>query len=175
MSRADPAAAAATGDADADATRDAVAFILASTRQRPQTRAELVGKLRSRGIPPPVAHAALGAAESLGAVDDEAFARAWVRDRGHARGYGVARLRLELRRRLVPDHVAEDALRVLDDRDEYAVVTELARERTRGLDPSLAPDVVARRLTAYLGRRGHPPALCRRVALQVSGLDREWD
>lgn len=173
MSAADPAAAAAT--ADADATRDAVAFILASTRQRPQTRAELAGKLGGRGVPQPVADAALGTAESLGAVDDEAFARAWVRDRGHARGYGVARLRLELRRRLVPDHVAEDALRVLDDRDEYAIVTELARERARGLDPSLAPGVVARRLAAYLERRGHPPALCQRVALRVSGADREWD
>lgn len=166
-------AAAATGEADA--TRAAVAFILASTRQRPQTHAELAGKLRGRGIPPPVADAALATARSLGAVDDEAFARAWVHDRGHLRGYGAARLRLELRRRLVPHHVAEDALRVLDDRDEGAVATELARERLRGLDPSLAPDVVARRLTAYLGRRGHPPALCQRVALQVSGVDREWD
>ena len=71
-------AAAATGEADA--TRAAVAFILASTRQRPQTHAELAGKLRGRGIPPPVADAALATARSLGAVDDEAFARAFLKE-----------------------------------------------------------------------------------------------
>ncbi|MBW3603189.1 MAG: recombination regulator RecX [Actinobacteria bacterium] len=175
MSTTDPTSAATTADADADAVREAVAFVLASTRRRPQTRAELAGKLRSRGVPQPAADAALSTAGSLGAIDDEAFARAWVRDRGLARGYGVARLRLELRRRLVPDHVAEDALRALGDRDECATVTALARERAGRLDPSLPPDVVARRLAAYLVRRGHGPALSQRVSMQVSGADREWD
>lgn len=153
----------------------AVAFILRSTRQRPQTRAELAGKLQGREVPAAVAEAALDRAADLGAVDDEAFARAWVEDRGVARGYGVLRLRRELQRRGVPDAVTEQALDRLADRDPLAAATALARRRAAGMPGDLAPEVVARRLVSFLARRGYDQGLSRRVAITVSGLDREWD
>ena len=152
-----------------------VAFLLRSTELRPQTEAELRGRLRSREVPQHVADAALAKARALGAVDDAAFARAWVADRGEQRGFGTARLREELRRRLVPDELIEDALRALDDRDEEQVADELARERFGRMPPSLAPATAARRLTAYLVRRGYRPGLAQRVAVRVSGADRAWD
>lgn len=161
-----------TDGAEADA---AVAFILRSTRQRPQTRAELAAKLTARQVAPPAREAALTRAEELGAVDDDAFARAWVEDRGRGRGYGIPRLRRELDRRGVPAHVREQALERLADRDPLAVATELAQRRAAQLPGTLAPQVVARRLVAYLARRGYDESLARRVAISVSGLDRRWD
>lgn len=164
------ATSAKGGTADA-----AVSFILRSTRQRPQTRAELTDKLDARAFPTDVREAALARAEALGAVDDEAFARAWVEDRGLGRGFGRPRLRQELERRGVPAHTAEAALERLDDRDPLAAATELARRRAAQLSGTLEPEVVARRLVGYLVRRGYEPGMSRRVAISVSGLDREWD
>ena len=129
-----------------------------------------MGRLRSREVPGAVAEAALVQAKALGAIDDAGFARAWVEDRGRHRGYGAARLRDELRRRLVPDALIDTALGQLEDRDDLAVATELARERARCLPESLSPQAAARRLHGYLTRRGYPNGLAERVALSVSGI-----
>lgn len=167
-----------SGDAPTDsrmATAAAVAFVLRSTKARPQTAAELRAKLDDRGYDSSVIDAAIAKATDLGAVDDGAFARAWVADRGLVRGYSVSRLRGELRRRRVPDPVIDDALAPLDERDDLAVATDLARQRAQRMPAALEPAVVARRLLGFLARRGYTEALARRVAIDVSGLDRHWD
>lgn len=166
---------AATSGSGQDQLSAAVAFLLRSTGQRPQSEAEVRAKLEARHTPEAVVEAAIRRAHELGAVDDAAFARAWVEDRGQQRGYGVTRLRLELRRRLVPELLIEDALAQLEGRDELAVATELARDRSRQFPASLQPEAVARRLQAFLMRRGYGPGLSQRVAIDVSGLGRVWD
>jgi regulatory protein len=158
-----------------DEVAGAVAFLLRSTQHRPQTEAELRAKLAGRDVPGDVAEAAMARALEIGAVDDTAFARAWVEDRGHRRGFGAARLREELRRRLLPEELIAQALGVLDERDDLATATELARRRFGQLPNALSPEAAARRLHAHLQRRGYPPDLARRVATSVSGLDRQWD
>lgn len=154
---------------------DALAFVLRSTRQRPQTRAELAAKLADRGFACDVQEAALERAAGIGAVDDGAFARAWVADRGEGRGYAVSRLRVELARRGVPDAVAETALERLAERDVVGAATDLARARVARLPPDLDPQVLCRRLVGYLVRRGYEQRLATRVAIEVAGLDRSWD
>lgn len=158
-----------------EAIAAAVALVLRSTRSRPQTVAELRAKLSDRDYEATVIDAAITRGAELGAIDDAAFARAWVADRGMVRGYSAARLRQELRRRRVPQPLIDDALAQLDDRDDLTVATELARTRAQQLPAALAPDAVARRLLGFLARRGYPEALARRVAIDVSGLDRQWD
>lgn len=163
------------GTATDDAVGKAFAFVLRSTANRPQSEAELATKLRGREFDEEVVDATLARARAVGAVDDAAFARAWVEDRGHRRGYGLRRLRQELARRGVPDDVAESALAGLEARDELAVATDLARRRAQQLPASLQPEAVARRLVGFLARRGYPEGLARRAALTASGLDRDGD
>lgn len=153
----------------------AVAFILRSTKARPQTVAEQRAKLSDRGYEPAIIDGAIARASELGAIDDAAFARAWVADRGLARGYSVSRLRQELRRRQVPQPLIDGALAQLDGRDDLAVATELARARAQRMPATLEPEALARRLLGFLARRGYSEALARRVAIDVSGLDRHWD
>lgn len=155
--------------------RRAYAYILRSTQHRPQTEAEMAAKLQGRDVPEPAVQSALRRARQSGALDDRAFARAWVDDRGRKRGYGQARLRQELRRRLVGEALIDEALAGLEDRDDLAVATELAARRARQLGTDLDPAAVARRLVSYLVRRGYPPALAQRAAITVAGLDRQWD
>lgn len=162
--------------ADRGAARSAaVAFVLRSTKARPQTAAELRAKLTDRGYEADVVAAAIDRGIELSAIDDAAFARAWVADRGLVRGYSASRLRQELHRRQVPASLIDDALRPIDERDDLSVATELARARAQRMPASLPPDAVARRLLGFLGRRGYGEALSRRVAIDVSGLDRNWD
>lgn len=160
-------------------TRDeagkALAFLLRSTGVRPQTEAELRAKLRTREVPDEVADEALDRARKLRAVDDAAFARAWVEDRGRVRGYGVARLKQELRRRQVPDELIEQALAALEDRDEAAAALELARHRAQRMPATLPPETVARRVIGFLVRRGYGPGVAQRAAREATALDREWD
>lgn len=174
-----PPAAAATADEPGTAADDrvgrALAFVLRSTKARPQTAAELRAKLAAREHPSDVIDTAIARATAAGAIDDAAFARAWVADRGLSRGYSAARLRRELERRQVPDPLIDDALAALDERDDLEVATELARQRAQRMPATLDPEVVARRLVGFLARRGYGAALARRVAIRVSGLDRDWD
>ena len=153
----------------------AFAFLLRSTGARPQTEAELRGKLATREVPEDVAEEALERARAIGAVNDRAFALAWVEDRGRVRGYGVSRLRRELRRRQVPEALVEEALAGLEDRDEGAAALELARRRAQRMPASLPPDTVARRVIAFLVRRGYSPGTAQWAARQATALDQEWD
>ena len=172
-----PAGAAAPADVNPKDVAKAVAFGLRSTSNRPQTVAEITAKLHSRFDDGGVVEAAVGQLCDLGALDDAAFARMWVEDRGRRRGYGMVRLRQELTRRQVPADVAEEALSALEDRNEGQIAADLARKWAATLPAKLEPDAVARRLQAYLIRRGYGAGLANRVAIDVSGLDRfrNWD
>ena len=158
-----------------DPVAQALAFILDSTQARPQTQAEVAERLSKRGVAAEAAAAAIARAQSIGAVNDPVFAKVWVEDRGRTRGYSGTRLRAELRRRKVPEELIEDALALLEDRDDLAVATELARQRAGRLPSSLTPEAIARRLSGFLERRGYAAGLARRVAIDVSGLGRAWD
>ena len=157
------------------AAQKAYAYVLRSTAQHPRAEAEVRDRLRAREVEDEVVDHVVARARRRGVLNDAAFARAWVEDRGRVRGWGVARLRRELTRRGLAAAVVDDALALLDDRDDFAVASELARHRFRQLPATLEPEAAARRLVSYLVRRGHPPGLAQRVAFQVSGLDRAWD
>lgn len=169
-----PAAPAAPVPADGEVGK-ALAFLLRSTGARPQTEAELRDKLATREVPEDAAEEALERARAVGAVNDRAFALAWVEDRGRVRGYGVSRLRRELRRRRVPEPLVEEALGTLEDRDEGAAALALARERAQRMPAALPPDTVARRVIGFLVRRGYSPGTAQWAARQATALDQEWD
>lgn len=173
--RRDDAHVTRVGDEVAPEVRAALAYVLRSTQAKPQTEAEMRAKLARRGVEEATADEALAHARRLGAVDDAALARALVEEQGRRRGYGTARVRVELARRQVPEEVASGALALLADRDEEAAARELAERRLAQLPAGVAAETAARRLAAYLTRRGHPPGLAQRVAIDVAGLDRSWD
>jgi regulatory protein len=103
-----------------------------------------------------------------GYVDDAAFARQWIATRA-ARGYGAARLRLELRARGVAPPVIADALGVLGGDDVLARARETARRRLPALRRGRA-DRVAPRLRDYLLRRGFSAGIVVRVVRETAGI-----
>ncbi|HWO88725.1 MAG TPA: regulatory protein RecX [Gemmatimonadales bacterium] len=117
---------------------------------------ELARRLAQRGHAQWAISAAVAELVRLGLIDDEEFARHFVRTRSRNKRLGPARLRADLRRRGVADAVIERALAdalELDGVDSRQLLREAAFRKAaslRGLDPERAH----RRLRAYLQRRG---------------------
>lgn len=91
--------------------------------------------------------------EQEGLLDDLQFARLWVMSRRATRRFGVGRLRQELLAKGVGREAAEEALQLVQGEDETELAERLARARLR-VYRGLEAKVAARRLGAYLARRG---------------------
>lgn len=144
---------------------------------RARSRTELRRRLRARQLPEDVVEETLSALEGAGLVDDDAFARAFARDRIRFRPRGRAAIAAELRARGVAAQAAEAAVeRVFEDEDtsDVSLAREAADAWVRRAPPALlaaargrdreARDKARRRLYGYLSRRGFPPQAVRRAA-----------
>jgi len=135
------------------------------------TRRQLTDRLRRRGAAAGVAEAVVADFEARGYVDDRAFATAWAEARARGRAYGPRRLREAL--------IAKGVVRTLVDeavRQAFAEVDEETRARAAAAQrlPLLRrapPDRAARRLSAYLLRRGFPGDIVRRVVREACRVD----
>ena len=136
--------------------------------RRAWTRADLAARLRRRGAPAEVATEVVDDLVARGYVDDAAFARHWVTTRA-ARGYGAARLRLELRARGIAAPVIAAALGALDGDDALARARDVARRRVPALRRG-RPDRLASRLRDYLLRRGFSTSVVVRVVRESTGV-----
>jgi regulatory protein len=141
--------------------------------RRPYPRAELERALKRKGVVPEVVQDVVTRLVEAGLVNDATFARTLARSHLVGRGSSVRRVQLELAKRGVGRHVADDALaEVRADEgleSEEASVERAARKKLKGL-AGLDPLTRARRLTGYLARRGFPGDLIREVLRRI---DRE--
>lgn len=108
-----------------------------------------------------------------GYLDDAAFARHWVATRA-PRGFGVARLRAELRARGVASSLIDEALGTLRGDDQIEEARRLARRRLPALSRA-APDKAAARLRDHLLRRGFPGGVVARVVREALRVSMEGD
>jgi len=126
-------------------------FVCNSLAAKAQSVAEIEAKLARRGVPAAEAAAVVVAARRLGYLDDAELAGQLAR--GHrARGYGLRRAMQALRRRGVPEPLAEEALEtVYGEADEDALARSALGSRRTDDDPS------RRRAASFLVRRGFSP------------------
>lgn len=133
--------------------------------RRPQSRYELTTKLTKPDTDSAVVEDVLERMVELGYVDDHAFAKQWVAERGIQRGQAL--LKQELRRKRIPDAVAEDVLAEFGEQtDQTAAAYELATKRWPRLVNRPNAD---RRLQDYLLRRGYQHEVVREVSQRVTG------
>lgn len=141
------------------AAREAAVKALAA---RDLTRAELTERLAQRRHAPAVIESALLELEELGIVDDHRVAVQFVERRMAEDAPTRAMLETELLERGVEAAVVTS---VLDEnvtaRDEGREALELARDRVRRSKPELKPEVIRRRVYAFLAKRGYDDDVCR--------------
>ena len=120
---------------------------------RPRSVNELRVRLKQKGFPEPAIDAAIARVEGWNYVDDEAFARFWVENRGANRPRGRRLLEQELRQKGVDREIAHHAI---EDAglDERADAVQLARAKLRSY-ANLDPETARRRLSGFLARKGY--------------------
>ena len=124
----------------------AAAARLASGRM--MSRKELAERLGRKGIAPDTVVEAVDWLESLGAVDDAAYAGAVARHYA-AGGYGPGRVRQELQKRGIPRELWDSALAQLPD--SAAAIDKFLQSKLKGKTPDRT---TLKKLSDALLRRG---------------------
>ena len=135
---------------------------------RPRTCREVSRDLSKRGLSEH-AGSAIERCRELGYLDDEKYARAFVRDRLRLKPRGAFRLVSELLGRGVDRALAERAVREVmreEGRTEIEILEQVAVARARRLQ-RLDPPAARRRLAAFLGRRGFKAVDIREVVVRL--------
>jgi regulatory protein len=131
--------------------------------ERDLTRSELLDALIARHDPES-AEAAILELETVGIVDDRRVALQYVKRRMEEERPARAALEIELRDRGVDEGLARSVLHeAMAGHDEEEEALELARDRVRRSRPDLSPEVIRRRVFAFLARRGYDEETARQA------------
>jgi regulatory protein len=144
---------------------------LLAARQR--SRGELERRLVQAGFDTDEVHVELDRLESVGLIDDEAFARAVVESRMGARGESQRIVAMRLTRAGVTADIANTAVDQAPEDDETRAA-RLAETKVRRL-AGLEPRVAFQRLYGFLARRGYSPDIARAAARRALAVDVDPD
>ncbi|MGY1632916.1 regulatory protein RecX [Geodermatophilus sp. SYSU D01186] len=137
----------------------------------PKTRQQLADLLAKRGVPDDAAERVLDRFGEVGLIDDAAFARAWVTSRQAGRGLSRRALKAELRAKGIDGEVAEEAVTLVDDQDEWDAARRLVARRVAGLR-RVDRATAERRLIGMLARKGYGGGLASWVVREALDEDR---
>lgn len=135
----------------------------------PRTRKQLTDKMLAKECAPDVIERVLDRMSDVGLVDDQAYAHMLVRTKREGSGMAVRGLRHELRKKGVPEHMAEAAVEGVQPEQEREQAEALVASRLPRLY-GLERDVQIRRLGGFLARKGYPSGLS--FAVIKDALDR---
>lgn len=129
--------------------------------------AEVRQKLRDMGAPWEDAEEILVQLILDGFLDEERFARAYVRGKFRNNGWGKIRIRMELKAREIGEKLAEKALKEeIDPEDYFKAALDLARKKKGTLRDS-DQFVVSRKMEAYLQQKGFEWETIRAVTAEL--------
>lgn len=155
----------------------AKASALAGLSQRARTAHEVRQSLQRKGFAEPIVEDTVAEMERLGLVDDEGYARAFVRGRFSGRGYGPARLRQDLMRKGVARSAIDAALAELEDvEDVGAEAHAQAAKKWQSLSSEADDRKRKKKTLDYLVRRGFGFDVARAAVDAASDADDTlWD
>jgi regulatory protein len=134
--------------------------------RRAHSRVELLLKLTRRGYESAAIRSALRRLDELGYLDDQAFARSFVRRRGVARGPRA--LSAELAARGVDRAHVDTAMADFDESEQLAAATRIA-ERLYAGKAVLGSREILDSIGAKLVRRGFSAATARAACRALAG------
>lgn len=126
---------------------------------RARSSQEMERYLQGKEFTDEVVESITGKLHEQGYLNDEEFARAWLRERNRFKPRGARALRFELRQKGVADAVIDE---VLTDVDEEAAAWAAAEAKLSSWQ-RLDRETFRRKLSGYLGRRGFNYELIRSV------------
>ncbi|OFS37814.1 recombination regulator RecX [Corynebacterium sp. HMSC069E04] len=159
-------------DAEAEAAKAPVrSRALGLLDQRARSRKELRDRLVAADFEPEVVDTVVDDLAGAGLVDDEAFAKEWVRQRHARRGKSARALNLELKEKGVEAADRAIALEQVTEESEEVVARQVAEKKARTLKRVPADrherDKFLRRIVGTLARRGYNQELVMRISIEV--------
>jgi len=119
-----------------------------------RTKKEILDKLKRKEYEEDVISQVVKEAEGNGLINDKRYAFAYASDRMNFYKSGKNLVRMKLQQKGVEKSIIDKALEyVFKDVDEYAQALDIAKRRARSYK-RLEKQVMARRLTSYIVRRG---------------------
>lgn len=139
--------------------------------QRARSRKELHDRLVAAEFEPDVVEAVLDDLAGVGLIDDESFAREWVRQRHVRRGKSARALNLELKEKGVASEDRAAALEQVTEDSEETIARQIAAKKARTLkkvpEDRHERDKFLRRIVGTLARRGYNQSLTMRVSIEA--------
>lgn len=139
---------------------------LVALAPRAKSRGELFAHLKKRGIADDIANAVLYRLQGQGLVNDEEFARAWVKSRQRTKKLSKRVIASELRGKGVEDEIIMLVTSEIDDRLEYSIALDLALRKFRSIS-HLDSELIRRRIYSALARRGFSMGLISEVMREI--------
>ncbi len=131
----------------------------------PMSRYQFEQYLLKRNVPLEAVTQVANRFEEIKLLDDKEFAAMWVRTRRNTRGTGWRLLRQELKNKGISAEIIE-SFALTDPALEYEMAFEIGSKKFRGLQ-RYEKDVIWRRLTGFLIRRGHSSSTALRVTSEL--------
>ena len=150
-------------DDTAKATDAAIRLLTA----RPRSVREIEQRLRRKEFDDPTIERVIERLRDWRYIDDEAFARFWVENRESNRPRGRRLLEQELRSKGIEREIVTNTIEDAEI-DEIAGALEIARMKLRAYK-DLEPEIVKRRLGAFLARRGYGYGVIKPVLTELLG------
>ncbi|OQA52986.1 MAG: Regulatory protein RecX [candidate division WS2 bacterium ADurb.Bin280] len=133
--------------------------------RRDRTQKELEDKLRGRGFDDQAIAKAVVRLKGLSFIDDERFARNFVRNSFNLKPKGRRRLKFELKRKGLSEQVIENALQSEWTCDEYSLVMAQAKKIV-DKNSSLKREKIFQRALGALIRRGFDYSMAKKAVLE---------
>ncbi len=131
----------------------------------PLTAAQLTDRLRRCGFAAAVAAQVVAECVGNGWVDDADYARRWI-ERRRRQGYGMARIRAELKQRGIDEQVAAAALADEDEGEELRAARRAGARKLKSLG-TIRDDRDRAKLARFLAARGFAGPTARRIVEEV--------
>lgn len=138
----------------------------------PRSAADLKSRLVAKEVEPAIADEIIARYLEVGLLDDASLAAMIARTRHAERGQAPRAIAVELRRKGFSEGDIEAALEPLTSDVQADTARALAEARWRRME-GVADDVRARRLAAYLGRKGYPAHMALALVRDLKRADTE--
>lgn len=139
--------------------------------QRARSRKELRERLLAAEFEPDVIDVVLDDLAGVGLVNDESFAREWVRQRHVRRGKSARALNMELKDKGVDAADRAVALEQITEESEEATARKVAEKKARTIKKVPADrherEKFLRRIVGTLARRGYGQGMTMRISIEA--------
>jgi regulatory protein len=135
---------------------------------RAKSRDELLKQLLKRGVESETANSVLDSLELQGLLNDLEFAKLWSESRQRAKKLSKRVIAGELRAKGVSQDIINEVIEAIDDEAEYRQAFLLAERKYKSIS-HLDPEVIYRRISGLLARKGYGHGVCAKIMRELSG------